>query len=138
MEYLFIYGLQMARVLDGLFGIAAFVLFVSSVFLIVFGAGTRWQFENYNKQESSIDFSVETGKNGSKICKKIVITCFIFSIITALLPSEKTLLLMGGTYLGKKAVNEVVQSDKMEKINTIIDLQLDKLLKTYKEQQNDR
>ena len=128
MEYLFIYGLQMARALEVLSGTAFAGLLASSVFLIIFGVGTRWNFENYDKQESYCDFSVETGKNGSKICKKIVLTCFIFTIITALLPTEQTLLLMGGTYLGKKAVNAVATSDKLEKVNTIIDLQLDKYI----------
>ena len=129
MEYLFIYGLQMAKMLDNLFAITLFLLFCSIFCLIVMGAGTRWKFENYDKKESYSEFSVETGRNASKAFKKLAIICLTTVIITALTPSEKTLLLMGGAYLGKKAVNEVVQSDKIEKINTIIDLQLDKYIK---------
>jgi hypothetical protein len=44
---------------------------------------------------------------------------------------------MGGTYLGKRAVNEIANSAKLEKINTIVDLQLDKYIKNLKGTNND-
>ena len=49
-----------------------------------------------------------------------------------ILPTKQTLLLVGGTYLGKKAVNKVITSDKLNKVNTIIELELDKRIKELK------
>lgn len=70
--------------------------------------------------------------------KQILIKLLIANLIIVFIPCKQTLLLMGGTYLGKRAVNEVVNSDKLEKINTIIDLQLDKYIKELKGNNNDR
>ena len=36
---------------------------------------------------------------------------------------------MGGTYLGKKAINAVVTDSKIQKVNTIIELELDRRIK---------
>ena len=41
---------------------------------------------------------------------------------------------MGGTYLGKRAVNAVITDEKIKKVDEIINLQLDKYLKELKEQ----
>ena len=49
-------------------------------------------------------------------------------LILAVIPTKQTLLLMGGTYLGKKAVNAVITDEKIKKIDTIINLQLDKYI----------
>ena len=45
------------------------------------------------------------------------------------IPTKQTLLLIGGTYIGKKAVNQVVTDEKIKKIDTIINLELDKRIK---------
>lgn len=46
-----------------------------------------------------------------------------------MLPTKQTLLLVGGTYLGKKAINTVITDEKIKKVDTIINLQLDKYIK---------
>lgn len=125
MEYLFIYLLQMCNTIEAISTMTCIVtilLFFALLVIIFFAVGPEHLFDEENKYY----------KSERKAFRAIAKTSTIFAIITAVLafiPTKQTLLLMGGTYLGKKAVNEVVQSDKMEKINTIIDLQLDKYIK---------
>lgn len=122
MEYLFIYGLQMANYIT--------ILAVSLLIItpIVIGFATIF-----------ISYSYEDLQNHwNNWMKKTFVTSLITSLVLFTLPTKQTLLLMGGTYLGKRAVNEVVNSDKLEKINTIIDLQLDKYIKELKGNNNDR
>ena len=52
------------------------------------------------------------------------------------IPTKQTLLLMGGTYLGKKAINAVVTDEKIKKVDTIINLQLDKYIKELQKQED--
>lgn len=122
MEYLFIYGLQLTNIIEEILFFTIFgaitLIVVSVIFFSI----------NYDDITSDNDWCKNI-KNTFEALKNTAITLVITSIFMGLLPTKQTLLLMGGTYLGKKAVNEVVQSDKMEKINTIIDLQLDKYIK---------
>ena len=126
MEYLFIYCLHLCNIIDFLlfFAILGSVGFI--VATIAYFVGTiSYQYdedENYGKKEKEI----------FKILKKITIVVTLVSILIALFPNKQTLLLMGGTYLGKKAAKEIVTSQKLEKVNTIIDLQLDKYIKELK------
>jgi uncharacterized membrane protein len=125
MEYLFIYGLQVADILEN---IAIFTAILLGVFLflvpfIIFLL--------------SLD-QEEIREWWNLWIKKILIFLIVTPLILFLLPTKQTMLLIGGTYLGKKAVNQVVTSDKMEKINTIIDLQLDRYIKELKAGNNDR
>ena len=120
MEYLFIYGLQLANYITIL---AVIIFIIPLIIVVVFGAGNcDW------------DTLVECW---NKWYKKTLIACIVIPLFLFALPTKQTLLLMGGTYLGKRAVNEVVNSDKLEKINTIIDLQLDKYIKELKGNNND-
>ena len=64
--------------------------------------------------------------------KKFYITCIIILITVSLIPTKQTLLLVGGTYMGKKAINTVVTSEKLKKVDTIINLELDKRIKELK------
>lgn len=109
MEYLFIYFLQMAEYLHkvggGLIVIAPIVWFMHCL-----KAGKR-----------------DTGLE-KKYLKIPLIMVFI-GMFLHFIPTKQTLLLMGGTYLGKKAVNTVVTDEKIKKIDTIINLQLDKYIK---------
>ena len=43
---------------------------------------------------------------------------------------------MGGMYLGKKAVNTVITDEKIKKIDTIINLELDKRIKELKQSED--
>lgn len=118
MEYLFIYGLQICGFLNNSLWYLGFLSIIGFVFgIMLYCMANDWYGDN------------TVILNAFKFVKKLTIICASLFVFISFIPTKQTLLLMGGTYLGKKAVNEVVQSDKMEKINTIIDLQLDKYIK---------
>ena len=120
MEYLFMYLLQIFEKIDV---INNFLLFTSGFIFV------SWFV-------TLLFYSVEENKNVYyrvkpflKICKKLFIKIFKIAICTMLIPTKQTLLLIGGTYIGKKAVNQVVTDEKIKKIDTIINLELDKRIK---------
>lgn len=112
MEYLFIYGLQLAKSLTALGVVIFFVPIVTALFIVM---GIQ-----------DCDFFTE---QWNKWLKTLSINCIIISLLLFMLPNKQTLLLMGGIYYGKKAINTVTSSEKLEKVNKIIDLQLDKYIK---------
>lgn len=130
MEYLFIYLLQMAENLDWIGFILVFTTISSLGFLIVMAVQSECKFEN--TEHHTYEMSNECIKTASKLAKKIFAINLICVFITMILPTKQTLLLVGGTYLGKKAVNKVITSDKLNKVNTIIELELDKRIKELK------
>ena len=128
MEYLFIYGLQVADIVE-IVATVTLVLGIASIIFLV----TYWV-ENYNYISDKESTDYET----FNLLKKVTASLCLTTLFLGILPTKQTMLLVGGTYLGKKAVNQVAMSDKMEKINTIIDLQLDKYIKELKENDNER
>lgn len=64
-----------------------------------------------------------------KLLAKILCVCAITAGLISFIPTEKTLALMGGVYLGKKAVAAAGMDTKLDKVNAIIEHQLDKYLK---------
>ena len=118
MEYLFIYGLQICGFLNNSLWFLSSLSIIGCLSGIILYCMAN---DGYGDNTAIL--------NAFKFVKKLTIICASLFVFISFIPTKQTLLLMGGTYLGKKAVNEVVQSDKMEKINTIIDLQLDKYIK---------
>ena len=114
MEYLFIYGLQLADLLKLISEIL-----ISLLIVVIVGMVVAFAYKDEN----------DCAKKGFEILRKIFIALLTITILSVLAPTKQTLLLMGGAYYGKKAVNAVVTSDKLQKVNTIIDLQLDKYIK---------
>ena len=128
MEYLFIYLLQITDSISGLLVILGFVAILSLISLIViFYIREAIYASNYTdeKEKQCIDDIKE-------ITKKICIFAVTIFLILCIIPTKQTLLLMGGTYLGKKAVNAVITDEKIKKVDEIINLQLDKYLKELK------
>lgn len=124
MEYLFIYLLQMAGVIEIVFKASAYILALAVAVNIVL--------------DLAVELEIEGVKTIFKATKKYITSAIIVLIILLFIPTQQTLLLIGGTYIGKKAVNQVVASDKFNKLNTIIELELDKRIKKMKEGNNDR
>lgn len=116
MEYLFIYSLQMAD----------YIMFIAICLLVIVPSVCAVASVLFS------DDAEEFKQNWNNWVKKTLITSLVTSLILLALPTKQTLLLMGGTYLGKRAANKVINSDKLEKINTIIDLQLDRYIKDLK------
>jgi len=129
MEYIFIYLLQLFSSLDLLFGCLLILDFCLIIFWIILGFCTRFEYTDYKNNGCFGELTTETGQNGSKFCKKLIPIMLSITFFIAIVPSRQTLLLMGGTYLGKKAVKQVITDKKIEKINTIIELELDKRIK---------
>ena len=111
MEYLFIYLLQ---IMEGL------LLFGK---LLCVASFIVWIIKCICSDECTYGPSFE------KKFIKIPLILLVIGLILQILPTKQTLLLMGGTYLGKKAVNAVVTDEKIKKVDTIINLQLDKYIK---------
>lgn len=130
MEYLFIYLLQLSERIDvtiGIIGFLAATFFVVAVVLTFI--------KHMTKADKDIkDPDKELAENLFKISRNIFVCTTISLVILSLIPTKQTLLLMGGTYLGKKAVNAVITDEKIKKVDEIINLQLDKYLKELKEQ----
>ena len=122
MEYLFIYCLQIFERID-IINYICWGIFGTSVFV--------WLF-TYILIET--DDYTENLKNVRDLFKKISIYLLLVSLITTLVPTKNTLLLMGGLYLGKKAISTVITDEKIKKIDTIINIELDKRIKELKEE----
>ena len=112
MEYLFIYLLQITENLGLVIAAAASTAIVSGFFWGIMALDNA---SGYEHDAVSV--------------KKTCIWSIVITVVCLCIPSKQTLLLMGGTYLGKKAVAQVVQSEKLQKVSEIIDLKLDKLIK---------
>ena len=123
MEYLFIYLLHFAEIIGFIATLSFILSLISGLFYAIF----------------NINFCQDADDEYKKVASNIrpfFIVFTITAILSSLFPTKEILLLMGGTYLGKKAVNQVFTSQKLEKVNTIIDLKLDKYIKKLQENNN--
>lgn len=129
MEYLFIYLLQMSNVIECL----SVITVLSSVSFIV----VCIIFFSVNYDEITQDDDCHKNKKATfKTLKNNAILFVIVSIFLSAIPTKQTLLLMGGVYLGKKAVNTVITDEKVKKVNQIIELELDKRIGELKRNAN--
>ena len=123
MEYLFIYLLQLVEAVTAILGAAIVLTVFSGVgSLISYFAISADYPDDVEEREAQLN----------KIFvpfKKMFITSTVIMVLVGLIPTKNTLLLMGGTYLGKKAINAVVTDSKIQKVNTIIELELEKRIK---------
>jgi hypothetical protein len=127
MEYLFIYCLQLFDFLhNSLFVLFTIVLF-SFLFFIASKIATILALDKkYCDDETKIFIRLKP------FIQKVFVSSFCLWILFALMPTKDTLLLLGGTYYGKKAIKQVATSEKLQKIDTIINLELDKRIKELK------
>ena len=126
MEYLFIYCLQLFENLTEIGFLAMFFGILGGIIgLIVY------IFLENDRQYAS-EYEEKRINELQKICKNVPITCLIIGTLLMFVPTKQTLLIMGGTWLGKKAVVTVVNDEKIQKIDTIINLELDKIIKDLK------
>ena len=121
MEYLFIYCLQLFDFCHNFkFFLALAILISFPMYLMALYCGTS----NYMDKKE-----IHFNKTMTNLAKNITLASIFLFILFTLLPTKNTLLLVGGTYYGKKAVKQVVTSDKLQKVDTIINLELDKRIK---------
>lgn len=123
MEYLFIYLLQLSEAVTTILGATIVLSVISGVAsLVSYLAISTDYHDDVEERETQL----------SRIFvpfKKIFIISTVVMVLVGLIPTKDTLLLMGGTYLGKKAINAVVTDSKIQKVNTIIELELDRRIK---------
>ena len=130
MEYWFIYLLQLMDTLEAINILCCLLFSLSGIALIVMGFLTRFTYEKF--EPGYYDISKDTAVCGSKIIKKTCIISFVLALFLSFIPTKQTALMLGGVYLGKKAVGAVVTDEKIKKIDTIINLELDKKIKELK------
>ena len=125
MEYLFIYCLQLFEMLS-YFKAYLFTALCIGFLIYLFPKLLYLSNKNENKDmKEPLDF-----------VKKVLCVLFIVFLSIVFIPTKNTLLLMGGMYLGKKAVNTVITDEKIKKIDTIINLELDKRIKELKQSED--
>ena len=122
MEYLFFYLLQITDSLQFINVLLIFILFSLSLMTITYATCNAEMFEDENKYYKGQRTIFEAMKKGIII---VIICIFIISMI----PTKQTLLLCSGTYIGKRITTNIVNSDKFQKIDKIIELELDKRIK---------
>lgn len=127
MEYIFIYLLQFFDTIE-------FIKITAGVILSIGGA-----FYVAGKCQYIADerYYADLKKMYNVVLDKLFYTFLITFLITCFIPTKQTLLLMGGTYYGKKAVKQIITDKKLEKVNTIIELELDKRIKELKGANNE-
>lgn len=131
MEYWFIYLLQLMDTLEAINTLCCLLFLLSGIALIVMGCLTRFTYEKF--EPDYWDIRKDTAICGSKIIKKTCIISLVLVLVLSFIPTKQTALMLGGVYLGKKAVSAVVTDEKIKKIDTIINLELDKRIKELKE-----
>ena len=125
MEYIFFYLLQ---ILDSLNTIACtlfLAIIVLSIVMLCFAIQNR---DIFDLEDRYCESEREIWKKLQKVfCGILIAFSFLF-----FLPSKQTMVLFGATYLGKKTINTIVTNEKLQKIDTIINLELDKRIKELK------
>lgn len=125
MEYLFIYCLQLFDRINVFY----FTLIICTIVItVVYLFGNCMYLSDLKYTQDLKPFI--------NFLKKIAICCISLTVIFTFIPTKNTLLLIGGMYLGKKTINTVITSEKIKKVDTIINLELDKRIKELKEGRN--
>lgn len=123
MEYLFIYCLQLFEMLS-YFKAFLFMALCIGFLIYLFPKLKYLSDKKYNEEmKEPLDF-----------VKKVLCVFLVVFLLIVFIPTKNTLLLMGSMYLGKKAVNTIVTDEKIKKIDTIINLELDKRIKELKQE----
>lgn len=107
-------------ILGILFMIASIALFI---IMVIHGTDNQEMFAD--KKTYAEAYKIHTFLRNTNLIFLLVVFIFCF------IPSKQTLLIMGGAHLAKKTV---VTNERLQKVNKIIDLELNKrLLKLEKE-----
>jgi hypothetical protein len=126
MEYLFLYLLQLSHAINGLGLICLILGAIYACVWVVYVLPTKFCNEETDRLKPLIIRYI------TKPMKTLLTVGFVLLFI----PSQQTLVLMGATYYGKKAVTAMSDSKKLEKINTIIDLKLDAYIQELQQKIN--
>jgi uncharacterized membrane-anchored protein YitT (DUF2179 family) len=113
-------------------GLLFFILFFSIILFIISGIATStWKFDGSEyswdlNKDGTVKEKVLAGRRfGEKVLKYSFITLIIASIVTVLIPNEKTAYTMVGAYAAQKVVENNKVQDMSGKVLTIINQKLD-------------
>lgn len=109
-------------IITKLFLVITLFIFMFSLFLIFL------IYEDKSKE----DYKNKNSTKFYKWLKNLVISIVIMSSLIVIIPSERTIYLIVGAYIGQKVISDKNISDKLEKINKIIDYKLDDIISKYK------
>lgn len=126
MEYLFLYLLQLSHAINGLGLICLILGAIYACAWLIYVLPTKFCNEETDRLKSLFSRYI------AKPMKILLIAGFVLLFV----PSQQTLVLMGATYYGKKAVTAMSDSKKLEKISTIIDLKLDAYIQELQQEIN--
>lgn len=115
MDYLFLYLLGLADTFTVL-------KVVIAIIFLAFAIGI------------AIDWCGECNKEEIGKLKKVTIILGIVTALVLAVPTKESLLLMGGLHYGK----QVITNERIEKINKVIDLELDKRIQRLTEDREDK
>lgn len=132
MEYLFIYLLQLAKAVENLQIVCiifAVIMFAVLILAVCYTIDCRLGWSQEDCEGSVQDI---TALKIRKLFLKLLCVFVFAAGLLSLVPTEKTLTIIGGVYLGKKAVAAASIDTKLDKVNAIVEYQLDKYLKEIK------
>ena len=115
MEYIFIYLLDIFEKIDVIEGVLVVFMVLATIIWGIIVLANRDYFEEEKEKVIKL--------------KNLLIKCVLITCALCIIPTKQTLLLMGGTYYGKKAIKTVITDEKIKKVDTIINLELDKRIK---------
>lgn len=121
---LFIYLAEMASKLSKIFCILSFVSGLPLLVLIIY------KFIKFFDSTAEGNTFKEVASEKS-LFRYSLITFIVFSFITIITPQEKTMYMMAGAYLGTELITNKIVSDKLDKVNKIIDFKLNEIIKEY-------
>ena len=122
MDYLFLYGLQILSELEELSVFLFLTAAIAGSAMLLYAISCADMFTEDTKCYKSELKVFNT-------LKKIAIYCVVGLLIFSFIPTKQTAILMGGYYYGKK----VVTNERIEKVNKLIDAELDERIKEIKE-----
>lgn len=114
-----IFLLWFAEILRGL----TFFLLVAGIVSLAVGAFI-WMVNT----DDDFHFSDEVRSQIKKLPKRCFIAAIVFFLCVVFLPTKNIIYIAMGLKLGENAAEKIVNSQKFDKLNQIIDLKLDEIL----------
>lgn len=123
--YLFLYLLQLAELRNCLIATALCLVVLMCILLFIVAMLTEFDVILHPD-------ACEKESKAFEGIKNFGIKTIIFIFLVGLIPCKTVIAMAGGLYFGNKAVKAISADEKMQKVNEIINLQLDKTIEEIK------
>lgn len=125
--YLFIYLLQLCDIRAGIIAILIILAIIATIILSILLMNDADVLVNPSE--------CEEGYVGAfNRIKKVAIWLLVSVCLIGLFPNKQTIAMIGGLYLGNKAVQAISGTEVVKKVDEIVNLQLDKIIVDMKEE----